>query len=643
MSLCKQVQIGITVILLVMLIAVLKINLDCTRRFATEQLFQSAKNIADLTALSLASQLSDPAKFKANIDKVFKAGQFEKIALYRQDGKVVYQRQANKKISYVPLFFQLYVSIDFQKIEAQIFDRGVRFGTIEMKLHPGPFYLTLWMNFKKISTLFFSFGIVAIASSYFILKALLSTVRQIQNQAEALSHNEYIINKKISKIPELKRVSIVMNTMVEKVQSIFSRHLEDLKYFRDLQFVDPVTGLHNRRYLIQQLNHFLESDTEKADGHFFIVGLVGMEQNNMSTGHPAIQEFYKGLADVLINAISKSDHAVAARLTQQEFGIILPDCTIEEAMTITQSAISNILELIAVRTELSDLISVSGGLAYYNYKDDTGSILSKTDYALSVAKSHPSGTIEVFKEKNDQPVMGKYQWQTMLHSALSRQRFFLTFQPVMSDTKELHREIYINLTDQNKEAHKAAFFMPMAISLGLASRIDKYVLEHGAKYLKSNPEKALAVNISISFCKERLAIVWLRHFLDDSQAIKKRLFFELHDIDLIQYPEVCIDMIRILKQMGFGFGIDQCTLNDTTLSLFNEIKPDYLKIEKDYFEDIEQQGSTEVALNVLSTLTENFNIKLIVTKIEDKGFKNVLRSRKIKYFQGFGIAGIKPL
>jgi diguanylate cyclase (GGDEF)-like protein len=626
-----------------MLIVVLKINLDGTRKFAAEQLSRSAKDIADLMALSLASQLSDPAELKANIDNVFKAGQFEKIALYRQDGRVVYQRWADKTISCVPLFFQQYVSMDFPKIEAQIFDRGVGFGTLEMRLHPGPFYLLIWTNFKKISILFFSLGIVAITGSYFILKVLLNTVSQVQNQAEALIHSEYIINKKISRVPELKTLSFVMNAMVEKVQCNFSRHLEDLKNFRDLQFIDAVTGLHNRKYLIRRLNHFLESDTQKADGHFFLIGLVGMEQNNMSTGHPAIREFYKSLADILINAVSKSDHAVTARLTQQEFGIILPDCAIEEVMTITKSAVSNILELIAARAELSDLISVSGGLTYYNYKDDTGSVLSKADYALSVAKSHPSGTIEVFKEKNDQPVMGKYQWQTMLHSALSRQRFFLTFQPVMSETRELHREIYINLTDQNKEAHKAAFFMPMAISLGLAGRIDKYVLEHAGNYLKNNPEKSLAVNISISFCKERLAIVWLRHFLDDSRPIKKQLFFEIHDIDLIQYPEVCIDMIKILKQMGFGFGIDQCTLNDTTLSLFNEIRPDYLKIEKDYFEDIEQQGNIEVTLKALLTLTENLNIKLIVTKIEDKRFQNVLMSRNIKYFQGFGVAGIKPL
>ena len=643
MSLSKQIQIWLAIMLLVMLLFALKVNLDCSSEFAATQLSKSAENMADLLAISLSAQLSNPAKIEADIDRVFAGGQFKKITLIRLDGSVVYQRQADNTIKSIPHFFEKYVSTGFSKIESAIVDKGVKFGTIEMKLEPGPFYLALWTNFKKIGLLFFCMGVITILGSYYILRVLLNTLKQIQEQAEAISNNEYIINKKVPNTQELKKVFLAMNTMVKKVKSCFNRHLEDIKYFKDLQFIDPITGLYNRKFLVKRLNHFLDSDTEKAYGHFFLLAIIGMEQNNISAGHPAIQDFYKSLADILRTSIRSLDHAEAIRLSQQEFGIILPDCAVEDTLTITKSAILKILELMAARTELSDLITVSGGLAGYSYKDDAGAVLSRTDYALSMAKSNPSGTIEVFKEKNDQPVMGRYQWQIMLHTALSKQRFFMTFQPVMSDMGELHREIYVNLTDKNGAVHKAGFFMPMAISLGLASRIDKYVLEHAAEYLKNNPARILAINISISFCKERLAVVWLRHFLDANQPIKERLFFEIHDIDLIQHPDVCIDLIRIIKQMGFGFGIDQCTLNDTSLNLLKKISPYYLKIEKEYFQDIESRGDTEVALKALLTLTTSLNIKLIVSKIEDKAFKEVLIPRKITYFQGFGIADIQPL
>jgi EAL domain-containing protein (putative c-di-GMP-specific phosphodiesterase class I)/GGDEF domain-containing protein len=643
MRLSKQIQIWLAIMLSVMLLFALKISLDCSSRFAAVQLSKSAENIADLLAISLSSQLSNLTKIEADIDRVFAGGQFKKIALIRLDGSVVYQRQADNTTISIPRFFEKYASVEFSKIESTIVDKDVIFGTIEMKLHPAPFYLALWTNFKKIGLVFFCLGIITILGSYFILNVLLSTLKQIQKQAEAISRNEYIINKKVPNTLELKQVSLAMNTMVAKVESSFNRHLEDIKYFKDLQFIDPITGLYNRKFLVKRLNHFLDSDTEKAYGHFFLLAILGMEQNNISTGHPAMQDFYKSLAGVLKNAILHLDQAEATRLSQQEFGIILPDCTSEDALAITKDAILKIVALIADRTELSNLIAVSGGLSDYNYQDDAGTVLSRTDYALSIAKNNPSGTIEIFKEKNDQPVMGRYQWQTMLHTALSKRRFFLTFQPVMSDMGELQREIYINLTDKDGAVHKAGFFMPMAISLGLASRIDKYVLEHAAEYLKNNLKRIVAVNISISFCKDRLAVVWLRHFLDNNQLIKERLFFEIHDIDLIQYPDVCIDLIRIIRQMGFGFGIDQCTLNDTSLNLLKEISPYYLKIEKEYFQDIESRGDTEVALKALLTLTTSLNIKLIVTKIEDKAFKEMLIPRKIKYFQGFGIADIQKL
>jgi EAL domain-containing protein (putative c-di-GMP-specific phosphodiesterase class I) len=100
----------------------------------------------------------------------------------------------------------------------------------------------------------------------------------------------------------------------------------------------------------------------------------------------------------------------------------------------------------------------------------------------------------------------------------------------------------------------------------------------------------------------------------------------------------------MLRQMGFGVGIDQFSLNDTSLNLLKEIKPAYVKIEKDYFQEIDSSlGNTEVALNSLLSLTDSLDTKLIVTKIEDEEMHRTLLSKRIAYFQGLAIAPITPL
>lgn len=644
MSLYKRSQFWLVVLLLLLMLVAFKINLDCTRRLTISQLSYSTKNIADLTALALGPQLSGKAQLESKINWIFDSGNYKEVTLIRLDGSVVYQRQSAVGMDTIPFIFKGFTTIDPPAAEAEVFDEGGRFGMLRIKLHPDPFYAELWTVFKQLCLLFLFAGLVVVSGGYLISSVYLKTLNRIKTQAEGISKNDYIINKNIPETPELRAAALAMNTMVQSVQSNFNRQLEDIKHFQQLQFFDGITGLHNRKFLIKQLRHFLDSDTEKAYGHFFLVGIMGMEKNNISIGHPDIRAFYKRLADSLAQTVSVVENAVTARLSQQEFGVILPDCNTEKATAVARTAVSVLQTVIDNKLEFCGLVKLRGGLAAYNYRDDAGSVLSKTDYALSAAKSDPGGTFEIFNDENDQVVMGKYEWQTMLHSALTNERFILFSQPVVFHNGELHREIYINFADSDGKVYKAGYFMPMAISLGLAGRIDKYVFERAVQHLKNMPARTLAVNITNAFCKDRLAGVWLRQFLTANQSVCGQLYVEIHDNNLTQYPDLYFDLAKMLKRMGVGVGLDQFSLNDTSLNLLKEIKPAYVKIEKDYFQDIENShGNTETALNSLISLTDNLDTKLIVTKIEDEKMYRALLSKRVKYFQGLAIAPITPL
>ncbi len=643
MSLCKQIQIWVILVLVLMLVTVLKINMDSIRDLAADQLSDSTKNTAILLSQSLSSGSLNPAQMETVINTAFDQGNFEMIALLHPDGQVIYQRQSKIQVDCVPSFFQNYIRLDLPTEKVQVFRDGAFHGTVAIKLHPRPFYRSMWSTFKLLSLLFIFLALLAGSTSYLILKFILKALNQIYDQAEAICNNQYIVVENISKTPELKKVTLAMNKMVEKVQNIFDQNLEDIKLFKELEFKDPVTGLYNHKYLVKRLKCFLDSDSENAYGYFALIELVGMEKHNISISHPAIQEIFQQLAEILTLAVEPARDAMVARLSQQEFAIILPDCSQEKTMALIQDGMLKLLEMIFKKAYLSDLIELYCGVSPYRYNDDPGSLLSKADYALSVAKNNGSGTIKEFQADDSQVIMGKYQWQTMLYSALVNQRFLLVAQPVHSTSGELHREVFINFADSNGKVYKAGYFMPMAISLGLASRIDKYVLERAAAFLQKNTDTKLAVNITTSFCKDRMVIVWLRQFLEVNQSIQENLFFEINDNSFVQDPEVCIDFTHSLKQMGFGLGIDQFALEDISLNHLKEIKPDYIKIEQDYFQNIKTLGNGEVALNALLSVTESLETKLIVTKIEDEALHKLLINKKIKYFQGYGIAGISPL
>ena len=643
MSLLKQIQILVTLLLLITLTIVLRINFNTAREFTANQSYLNAKNLANVLALSLSSRPSDDIFMKTSINAMFDGGYYESITLLHPDGNVIYKKSETLAVYGVPAFFSDHIDLVIPVAEARVMDGWSVFGTLQIKGHPGQSYKKLWEILKQLCLQFSLLGSIAIFINYIGLRHLLKALEKIRHQAQEISNNEFIINPDIPKTPELKKVVLAMNIMVQKVESIFDRHLENLSRYQELRYKDHITGLHNRSFFVKQLAHFIKSRGEKSQGQVILLGLTGMEGIELSGDRILTHKIFKHLAKILKKETASVEDALAARLPRREFAVILPGSTPEKGLAIAKAAISNFMAGLSHEKIPPDSIGVYGGLASYNSEDDLSTILSKADYALSKARTGLHGTVRRFREEQSQAVIGKSAWKTLIEDTFFENRFFLTAQPVMSGADEFHREVFVNMVDREGVQHKAVLFMPMVLTLGLASRLDRYILEQSARYLSVNSEHALTVNITTEFCRDRLAGPWLRKFLIEQKPLQDRLIFEIHETTLIRHPEICIDFVGLITGMGFKFGLDQYTMHDASLSHLKKIKPSYIKIERDYLEVFDDPEKIDMVLNALFTISSSLDIKLIATKIENEAQRLVLVDKNINYFQGYGIAGITSL
>ena len=643
MSLLKQIQLLVALLLLITLIIVLRINFNTAREFTANQSYLNAKNLANVLALSFSSRPSDDVFVRTSINAMFDGGYYESITLVHRDGNEIYKKSEALTVYGVPAFFLNHIDLIIPVAEAQVMDGWSVFGTLQIKGHPGQSYKKLWEIFKQLCLQFLLLGSIALFINYLGLRHLLRALEKIKLQAQKISNNEFIINPDIPKTPELKKVVLAMNIMVQKVESIFNRHLESLTSYQELRYKDHITGLHNRPFFVKQLAHFIKNRGEKAQGQVIMLGLTGMEGIELSGDRPLTHKIFKHLAKILKKETESVEDALVSRLPRREFAIILPESRSEKGLAIAKAVISNFLAGLSHEKAFPDSIEVYGGLASYNYEDDLSTVLSKADYALATARIGLNGTIKSFREEQSQAAIGKAAWKTLIEEAFSENRFFLTAQPVMSGAYEFHREIFVNMVDRQGVQYRAGLFIPMVVTLGLASRLDQYLLEQSDRYLSINPEHALAVNITAEFCQDRLACLWFRKFLMEHKSLQDRLIFEIHETTLIRYPEICIDFVGLITGMGFKFGLDQYTMDDASLSHLKKIKPHYIKIERDYLEAFDDPEKVDMVLNALFTISTSLGIKLIATKIENEAQRLVLADRNINYFQGYGIAGIAPL
>lgn len=151
---------------------------------------------------------------------------------------------------------------------------------------------------------------------------------------------------------------------------------------------DPLTGLHNRRYLMDRL----VQEMQRSDRHgeplaFAMIDLDGFKPINDQFGHVLGDKVLRAVGNAISKSVRVSD--VAARYGGDEFGIILPQTPPEGAMRVCERLLRAVSDLVLQdESGRGCKVTASLGLAYYPADDvDTPEdLVHSADGALYGAK-----------------------------------------------------------------------------------------------------------------------------------------------------------------------------------------------------------------------------------------------------------------
>jgi diguanylate cyclase (GGDEF)-like protein len=124
------------------------------------------------------------------------------------------------------------------------------------------------------------------------------------------------------------------NVHVRK-ERLYSAHLEELsERLRTMAYRDVLTGLYNHRYFHEQLGH--EIDRSVRYGQPLTVMLMDMDNFKVINdvyGHLVGDKFLAMVGEIIAKQVRSSD--IASRYGGDEFAIILPNTSTEDAMAIS--------------------------------------------------------------------------------------------------------------------------------------------------------------------------------------------------------------------------------------------------------------------------------------------------------------------
>ena len=160
--------------------------------------------------------------------------------------------------------------------------------------------------------------------------------------------------------------------------------------FQLMSITDPLTGLHNRRYLEARLPEEL-SRSKRYDYplSFMMIDIDDFKFYNDRNGHQAGDRALEITAQCLRAALRKVD--VASRYGGEEFSILLPQTTLQEAGVIADRIRRKIMETDFPHGKFQPLgaATVSIGLSSFSAQlDSAEAIVRAADRALYHAKRH---------------------------------------------------------------------------------------------------------------------------------------------------------------------------------------------------------------------------------------------------------------
>lgn len=156
---------------------------------------------------------------------------------------------------------------------------------------------------------------------------------------------------------------------------------------------DHLTGISNRKHFMDFLNKmYTMAKRHSQPLTLLMTDLDNFKEINDTYGHFKGDECLREVAEILTESIRNED--LAARMGGDEFVVLLPQTTLDEAQNIA-SRIKNSVQTIDIKEK--GPVTISIGVAVLRKEDDLDSFLKRADNALYQAKNNGRNRIEWMK------------------------------------------------------------------------------------------------------------------------------------------------------------------------------------------------------------------------------------------------------
>jgi diguanylate cyclase (GGDEF)-like protein/PAS domain S-box-containing protein len=422
-------------------------------------------------------------------------------------------------------------------------------------------------------------------------------------------------------------------------------YLLDVTAERELQeqlrlqaLFDPLTGLANRAFFHEQLEHAVSMRTEsESDTAVVFIDLDEFKQINDQYGHSVGDEVLATLGERLKTVIRAGDSV--ARLGGDEFAILLTSVREPaEPAVVAERLLEQITAPIEVAGRQLSL-TASVGIALGS---SGAELLKQADAAMYRAKSNGDADYAFYDDELDQAALNRFKRIAELREAIAEKQFTLAYQPVVNldPFQVVGLEALLRWQHPTLGEVPPLDFIPLAEESGLIVQIGRWVLLEACFYASRLRELLgrdfeIAVNVSARQLQHPEFVDHVDNALERADLPAHLLTLELTESVLVASGERAEQQLAALKDRGVKLALDDFGTGYASLAYLQRLPVDIVKIDRSFTAKIDTGADDLALLEGIVGLGKALGLQLVAEGIERDAQQGIVQGLGCHGAQGF--------
>ena len=422
----------------------------------------------------------------------------------------------------------------------------------------------------------------------------------------------------------------------------YKKQNDELTY---MAYYDSLTGLYNRNYFVLTLGEMVQRAKEENN----VVSVLFIDVDDfrkindgmgMLEGDEVVQSIglsFKSLMD---------ENLIVSHFNSDVFCMAIYDPVGRRSV---EQIVEKIKEIMRTPIKLVNgkEVSFTLSIGVAEYPESTTNYLELVNLAEIVmlkAKNKGKNNVQYY----DKPIIDEFisniEIEKKMAKALKNQSFFMYYQPQYDTQSKYLRgvEALVRWREEDGNVVSPETFIPIAEKNGSILLLGDWIIEECISDLARWREKhnnmddfLLSINVSSIQFKNKNFVKYLISVIKKYGISPTNIELEITESVFIDNMDEIIHKMKLLKDFGIRFSMDDFGTGFSSLSYLRELPIDTLKIDKSFIDDVVTDGSTRTIAESIIMLSKKLGFDTIAEGVEQEVQYSLLKNIGCENIQGF--------